>query len=542
VEDDGRVSSATATNPDPGASRFAAVRLGPAIAGAVATLAALGLSELAAALLSAPSLVAAIGGVVIDHQPAGAKDVVVSLFGQNDKLALELLIVAVAVLIGAGLGIVARRQFAIGAGGFVAFAGLGFVAAMSDPSASATTVVIVAAVAAIAGVQTLSWLLGPAPPVVAAGAGPRVDPATVRRRSMPDWSRRGFLIRSGSVAVASVAAGLAGRALLEAARATPTTGATAIPPAGDVATLPAGSSLEVAGLTPLVVPNDDFYRIDTALLTPNVDVASWSLRIHGLVDRETTLTFAELVGLPLIEQYVTIACVSNQVGGSLVGNAKWTGPRLRDVLAIAGVQANASQLVGRAVDGWTAGMPASWVMDPAREPMIAVKMNDQVLPRIHGFPARLIVPGLYGYVSATKWLAELELTTWESFNGYWVPLGWSKEGPILTQSRIDVPGSGQSVPAGRVAIAGVAWAPDRSISKVEIAVDGEWRDCTLSRPISDATWVQWTYAWDAAASGSGPHTIEVRATDGTGQVQTADRTRPDPDGARGHHTIQVQVG
>jgi DMSO/TMAO reductase YedYZ molybdopterin-dependent catalytic subunit len=539
------MTSGTVTNPR-ASNRFATIPIGPAIAGGVATMAALGLSELAAAVLSAPSLVAAIGSVVIDNQPAGAKDFVVSIFGQNDKLALELLIVIVSVLIGAALGLIARRQFAVGAGGFVVFAGLGFFAAMSDPSASATTVVIVAGVAAIAGVQVLSWLLGPARAVEgraagAAGAGGAVAPKR-SGPSMPDWSRRGFLIRSGCVAVASVAAGLAGRALLEAARATPTTGGTRIPPAGQVATLPAGSSLGVTGLTPLVVPNGDFYRIDTALLSPNVDAASWSLRIHGLVDRETTLTFAELVGLPLIEQYVTIACVSNEVGDKLVGNAKWTGPRLRDVLAIAGVQSSATQLVGRAVDGWTAGMPTSWVMDPAREPMIAVKMNDEVLPRIHGFPARLIVPGLYGYVSATKWLAELELTTWESFNGYWVPLGWSKEGPILTQSRIDVPRSGQSVPAGRVAIAGVAWAPDRGVSKVEIAIDREWRDCTLSQPISGATWVQWTYTWDAAASGAGPHTIEVRATDGTGEVQTADRTPPPPDGARGHHTIQVQVG
>jgi DMSO/TMAO reductase YedYZ molybdopterin-dependent catalytic subunit len=211
------------------------------------------------------------------------------------------------------------------------------------------------------------------------------------------------------------------------------------------------------------------------------------------------------------------------------------------VLEIAGVQAAATQLVGRSVDGFTAGMPTSWVMDPQREPMIAVKMNDELLPRAHGFPARLIIPGLFGYVSATKWLSELELTTWEAFNGYWVPLGWSKEGPILTQSRIDVPRSGQNVPAGRVAIAGVAWAPDRGISKVEIAIDGEWRECTLSSPISDATWVQWLYAWNATAADAGDHEIEVRATDGAGVVQTTDRTPPAPDGARGHDTRRFSV-
>jgi DMSO/TMAO reductase YedYZ molybdopterin-dependent catalytic subunit len=503
-----------------------------ALAGAVATIAALGLSELVAGLLTAQSLVAAVGGAVIDLQPAGAKDFVVALFGQNDKLALELFIVAVSVLVGAALGLVARRSFAVGAGGFALFAVIGFFASLSDPSSAAAPAAIVAGVGAVTGIQVLSWLLGPS-------VLPMED--SLVRGSMPDWSRRSLLIRGGSVAAGAVVAGFAGRRLLEASRSIPASVDASIPPATEIASLPAGSSLPIADLTPLVVPNNDFYRIDTALVTPGVDLASWSLRVHGLVDRETRFTFAELVELPLIEQYVTIACVSNEVGGNLVGNAKWTGVRLRDVLEIAGVQASATQLVGRAVDGWTAGMPTSWVMDPAREPMIAVKMNDEVLPRAHGYPARLIVPGLFGYVSATKWLSELELTTWESFDGYWVPLGWAKEGPILTQSRIDVPRNGESVPADRVVIAGVAWAPDRGISKVEVAIDGAWRDCTLASPISDATWVQWTHAWDAAAAGPGDHRIEVRATDGNGAVQDAAVTPPAPDGARGYHTITVRI-
>ena len=286
------------------------------------------------------------------------------------------------------------------------------------------------------------------------------------------------------------------------------------------------------------MPNDRFYQIDTALLTPIVDSATWQLRIHGMVDRETTLTWDELLAMPLFEQYVTIACVSNEIGGNLVGNAKWTGVRLREVLDIAGVQAGADQLVGRSVDGWTAGMPTAWVMDPAREPMIAVRMNDDPLPPRHGFPARLIVPGLYGYVSATKWLAELELTTMDAFNGYWVPLGWAKEAPILTQSRIDTPRGG-SVAAGPVPIAGVAWAPDRGVSKVEVGIDGQWQEARLSSPISDATWVQWVYDWNSTP---GSHHIEVRATDGTGEVQTDQRTPPAPDGARGWHSVDVTVG
>jgi DMSO/TMAO reductase YedYZ molybdopterin-dependent catalytic subunit len=304
-----------------------------------------------------------------------------------------------------------------------------------------------------------------------------------------------------------------------------------------VASIPAGAELPVNGITPLVMPSDRFYRIDTALLTPSVSIDGWTLRIHGMVDRETELTYAELAALPMFEQYVTIACVSNEVGGNLVGNAKWTGVRLRDVLSMAGVQTGATQLVGRSVDGWTAGMPVEWVMDASREPIIALEMNGQPLPAAHGFPARLIVPGLFGYVSATKWLAELELTTWEAFDGFWIPRGWAKKGPILTQSRIDLP-RGQVAP-GRVAVAGVAWAPDRGISRVEVGVDGAWNEATLGAAISKATWVQWRYDWNATP---GDHTISVRATDGTGALQDEQPTPPAPDGARGWHTIRVSVG
>jgi DMSO/TMAO reductase YedYZ molybdopterin-dependent catalytic subunit len=511
-------------------------RLRPPIAGALGALAGIGLSELVAGFLGAPSLLAAIGEFVIDHQPPGAKDFVVGLFGTNDKLALETLIVILAALVGALLGVVAvRRSYAVAAAGFAVFALAGFLATLGMPSATPTTSMIVALVAGIGGVQVMSFLLR------TAGAG-RSDTGAPVATVMADWSRRGFLLQAGAVAVASTAAGLIGRRLLEGGSSSVgDTPATTLPRPVNVATIPAGAELQEPGITPLVMPNESFYRIDTALITPSVDVGSWKLRVHGMVDHEISLSYADLAELPLIEQYVTIACVSNEVGGNLVGNAKWTGVKLRDVLAMAGVRTSATQLVGRSVDGWTAGMPTAWVMDPAREPMIALKMNDQPLPRIHGFPARLIVPGLYGYVSATKWLSDLELTTLEAFNGYWVPLGWSKLGPILTQSRIDTPSSGQSVGAGRVPIAGIAWAPDRGISKVEVAIDGVWQDATISTPISNATWVQWLVAWDAAASGPGQHLIEVRATDGTGAVQTTDQTPPAPDGARGHHTIQVSV-
>jgi DMSO/TMAO reductase YedYZ molybdopterin-dependent catalytic subunit len=503
-----------------------------AFAGLIGAALALGVSELIAGFLpGAPSLVAAVGQTVIDHQPAGAKDIVVALFGTNDKIAFELFITVVAVAFGAVLGLVGRDRFALAAAGFAAFGAVGFLAAMRDPLGNPALAVLSVAISVALGVQTMSWLLG--------GAGASARRA---RGATPDWGRRTLLLRGGAIGAAAIVTGVGGRTLLERIRRSPTEAEVGIPPASEtIAGLPAGADLapEIAGLSPIVIPNASFYRIDTSLLPPVVDTRTWSLRIHGLVERETTLSWDELLGLPLFEQYVTIACVSNEVGGKLVGNAKWTGVRLREVLDLAGVLPEATQLVGRAVDGWTAGMPTAWIMDPAREPMIAVRMNDEPLAVQHGFPARLIVPGLYGYVSATKWLAELELTTLEAFDGYWVPLGWAKEAPILTQSRIDTPRNGSRLAAGTVPIAGVAWAPDRGIARVEVAIDDEWREARLSAPLSDATWVQWVVDWPATP---GRHRIQVRATDGDGTAQEERRTPPAPDGARGWHAVDVEVG
>jgi DMSO/TMAO reductase YedYZ molybdopterin-dependent catalytic subunit len=358
--------------------------------------------------------------------------------------------------------------------------------------------------------------------------------------AMPDWSRRRFLIASaGTIGVAVVAGGV-GRTLLDARHADGAVVTSRLPdPFRTVPPLAADQSLSVAGITPLVVPTRDFYRIDTALLVPRVDAETWRLRVDGMVERPLEVGYDELLEFPLIEQYVTIACVSNRVGGNLVGNALWTGVRLKDVLEIAGVQDGATQIVGRSVDDFTAGFPTDWALADGREPMIAVGMDRQPLPAEHGFPARLIVPGLYGYVSATKWLSSIELTTREAVDGYWIPLGWAKDAPILTQSRIDVPGAGSTLPAGPVEVAGVAWAPDRGISRVEVRIDeGAWESASHSVPISPATWVQWMWPWTATP---GPHRIEVRATDGIGDVQTDQRTGPAPDGARGHHRISVTV-
>ena len=508
-----------------------------AFAGAIAVGAALAMGELLAGILGAPSPLLAVARFIVDIQPPGAKDVVVALFGENDKLAFEVFIVLVALLVGAGLGRLAASRPDIAAGILAIFAAAGFAAALRDPNNILPLSAAVAGAEAAAGIWVLRRLVPLAAPVPSPAPGAAAPPADEL-----DWRRRSLLQTGGVIAVGSVFFGAIGRYLLERQR-TPETpddlpGAPVgaeLPPGADIAT----NDLASAGLTPIVVPNDAFYRIDTAFIPPTVDRATWRLKITGLVDRETELTYDELVAMPLIEQYVTIACVSNEVGGDLIGNAKWTGVSLRDVLAIAGVQPAADQLVGRSVDDWTAGMPVEWIMDESRTPMIAIGMNGEPLPRAHGYPARLIVPGLYGYVSATKWLSELELTRFDLFQGYWVPLGWAQTAPVLTQSRIDVPAAGGQVQAGTVPVAGVAWAMDRGVRGVEVQVDdGPWQPATLSAPISDATWVQWLFRWEATP---GNHRLSVRTIDGTGEVQTDRRTRPAPDGARGYHVIGVRV-
>jgi DMSO/TMAO reductase YedYZ molybdopterin-dependent catalytic subunit len=522
------------TDAGPTARSAADGRLAAALAGAVAAATAIATGELIAGLLpGAPSLVVAIGTFVIDHQPPGAKDLVVNLFGSNDKLALNLLIVIVALGIAAGLGLVERTHRLVAEGGFAIFGLLALLAALGEPLIDPILAVLTAAIAVAVSVRVLRWLVGLTLPAQ------RSRPVA----TMPAWDRRAFLVRAGGLAVASFAVGAAGRRMLEL-RPGGESGTGQVPPlpapAATVPPLPPQAQLAVPGITPLVVPNGDFYRIDTALIVPRVDPQPWRLHVDGMVDHELVFSYDDLRAMPQIQQYVTIACVSNKVGDHLVGNALWSGVRLKDVLARAGVQAGATQVVGRSVDDFTVGFPTEWALDPAREPMIALGMNGVPLPIEHGFPARLIVPGLYGYVSATKWLTEIQLTTLDAFDAYWVELGWAKQGPILTQSRIDVPRDGSTVPAGPVTIAGVAWAPDRGVSRVEVKVDdGPWQACVLSAAISKATWVQWELTWTAD---KGSHTIEVRATDGTGAVQTADVTPPAPDGARGHHTIQVTVG
>jgi DMSO/TMAO reductase YedYZ molybdopterin-dependent catalytic subunit len=528
-----RPNSASATDAGAGARPLPS-RVMAALAGIVAALIALGVGELVAGLVGAPSPLASVGSALIDYAPPGSKEIIVSLFGTNDKPALELMVAAVVLAIGSGIGILARTRFTLAMAAIAGVVAIGVLAALRLPGTSVSMLAISAALQIGLAALALNLLLASA--VSAAREGAVHEPAT----GSP--ARRVFLLQALGLGALAIVGGGFGRRMLENRAAQASTAGSEIPQAVDPAP-PVGpdASLQVDGLGPVVTPNDSFYRIDTALITPTVNLDSWQLKVTGMVDREITLTFDELAQMPLLERYVTIACVSNEVGGHLVGNAKWTGVRLTDVLDMAGVQAGATQVVPRSVDGWTAGFPTSWVTDPAnpRDALIAIKMNDAPLPAQHGFPARLIVPGLYGYVSATKWLSEIQLTTLEAVDAYWVPRGWAKEAPILTQSRIDVPRSNASVSSGPVAVAGVAWAPDRGIEKVEVSVDdGDWQAATLATEIGPTTWVQWKWAWQATP---GKHVIAVRATDGTGTVQAAEATPPAPDGARGYHRIQVQV-
>jgi DMSO/TMAO reductase YedYZ molybdopterin-dependent catalytic subunit len=295
----------------------------------------------------------------------------------------------------------------------------------------------------------------------------------------------------------------------------------------------------ISGLSPVVTPNASFYRIDSAFSVPRVDLPEWTLSIKGMVDHPYSIDYDDILAMPMVERYVTLSCVSNQVGGDLVGNAKWLGVPLTEILDRAVVQADAEQIVGRSVDDFTVGFPVGVAYD-GRDALLAVGMNDEPLPFEHGFPARLVVAGLYGYVSATKWISEIELTRWDAFDAYWVPRGWAKEAPVKTQSRIDTPPSGAEIPQGLRQVAGVAWAPSRGIARVEVQLgeDAPWLDAELSEPLSDNSWRQWSIQWDAPP---GAQQIRVRATDGEGEVQTDAIVPPAPDGATGWHTIQVTV-
>jgi DMSO/TMAO reductase YedYZ molybdopterin-dependent catalytic subunit len=569
---------------DPGAGRRAGLG---AIAGVLAAGTALGVGQLVAGLTGANgSPVVAVGQLQIDFTPPWLKNLAINEFGSDDKLVLVSGILVVLAIFAAVIGVAATRRLAYGMAGLAVFAVIGLTAAATRPTATAASLLPTLAATAAAAVVLRVLIRRIGPPATAEGlagtlAGPQArgevgedDAESAAELAAPDlppamtetggvirpsaadgrdWlgrppgpsapaepARRSFLAASVATAGIAATAGLAGRLLAERSSVATARSAVKIPrPTATGPSLPPGTDLDIPGLASFITPNNDFYRVDTAIVLPEVDPSSWQLRIHGMVNREITITFDELLRRPLIEDYVTLCCVSNPVGGPYIGNAKWLGASLAALLRQAGIKAGADQLLCTSVDGFTSGTPVQTVMD-GRDALLAVAMNGQPLPIAHGFPARMVVPGLYGYVSATKWVTDINVTTFAGNYAYWAQRGWSQQAPIKTESRIDVPNGASQIPSGRTAVAGVAWAQHKGIEAVEVRVDqGPWNQARLAAVPDLDTWRQWVWEWDAT---SGNHVIEARATDKTGYTQTAVQAQPPPNGASGYPSVTVTVG
>lgn len=522
-------------------TRIPAYALG-ALSGVIAGFGALCVAELAAVpVRPEASPVTAVGGAVIDRTPAPVKDFAVRNFGTDDKLVLQLGILVLLALFAMALGVFARRHRRIGAGGVLLFGAVGAFSASDRPDAEALDV-LPSLVGAVAGAVVLFLLAGRLATWEARSAGP-AQPAGPRG----SFDRRGFVVAAGVATVGATGAGLLGRTLNNRsgqAAAASREAVTLPAPASRAAPVPRGADLRVKGVAPFVTPNGDFYRVDTVLRVPRIATGGWELKIHGKgVRTPLTFDFDELLRRDLIERDITMTCVSNQVGGPYVGNARWLGVPLAPLLREAGVRppskgGPADQLVARSEDGMTLGSPVETLMD-GRDAMLAVGMNGRPLPFEHGFPVRMVVPGLYGYVSACKWLRELELTTFDDYDVYWVKRDWGREAPIKTQSRIDTPKPLADVEAGKVTVAGVAWAQHKGVARVEIRVDdGPWSRARLAEEDTRDTWRQWLWEWEAEP---GEHRLEVRATDRAGSTQTAERVGTVPDGATGRHSVVVNV-
>ena len=502
------------------------------VAGLVAGAVAVTTGMLVAGIIDVVSPIDAVGSEFIDRVPPWLKELAIQWFGTNDKLALRVGIIVTLAVAAAIVGYLAARRPIAGTIGIGLFGVVGALAALHRPGASASAV-LPPLIGTTIGIPLLAWLLRPTRPSGIDTPGPSRVPL--------GWDRRRFLVSTGSAAAAAIVAGGMARALerrrVDSIRAAipdtlppiPLTGSTAI-------AIPADATL--SPVTPYITPNNDFYRIDTALSFPRINLGSWNVDIRGMVDTPLTMTYDDLLARPQVERIVTLCCVSNEVGGEYISNASFQGVLLADLLREAGVRDDAEQVFSTSLDGWTCGFPVAAALD-GRDAMIALGMNGEALPLEHGFPARLVVPGLYGYVSATKWLKSIELTTWNAAQGFWVPRGWARDAPIKTQSRIDVPRDGERVAAGTTKIAGIAWAQHRGVERVEVRVDdGPWQQARLGTDVTDDAWRQWVLDWDAKP---GKHTIQVRATDKNGDTQTADIAPPDPDGATGYHTRSVKV-
>lgn len=503
------------------------------LAGVVAGLAGLGFADIVAWFISpAGSPLTAVGELIIKLLPGPLVNFGKDTLGTADKPIL-LVIIALGVLAACGFAgqvELARRSAGAMVFALVALIGVAGVAVRVGGSIRGYLPTLVGLLLGYLILHLLitrlaRWLAG--------------EVSDTDQQRSPAESRRAFLGLTIIVGAAGLVGTFAGRALAGVANAVSETRSRLQLPkpsqAGDP--VPAGAELNIDGLSPYVTANQDFYRIDTALQVPVINPDTWSLKVTGMVEREVEISFADLSSRPLVEHLTTLTCVSNNVGGNLIGNARWLGYPIRDLLAQARPLPAADMVLSRSDDGWTAGTPLSALIDPERQSLLAIGMNGEPLPIEHGFPVRMVVPGLYGYVSATKWVVELKVTTFAADMGYWTPLGWSARGPIKLSSRIDTPR--RAIDPGQVTVAGVAWAQHTGIAGVEVRIDGgPWEPATLAETAGPDTWRQWSYPWQAAR---GNHFIAVRATDNNGTVQTQETAPAAPDGATGFHSVSVKV-
>jgi len=526
-----------------------------ALAGVIGGGVFLATAELFALLFArAASPILAVGGFVIDIVPQPFKEFAIATFGEYDKIAL---------LAGLGLAV------------FIASAIAGILQLVRPPLGVIALVIAgvlsTAAIVTRAAVTPLAFL----PPVLGTVAGSFVLVLLCRRLrgwrasvvatpgeenddtvsadaaetgadldaaepARPGIDRRRFFVLAALAGASALVVGITARTVsmavssVEAIRS-----ALKLPSPRTTVTVPDGAELDIPGLSKLFTPNKDFYRVDTALTVPSIDPDTWRLVIDGMVDQRVEMSFQDILDMGLDEYAITLTCVSNEVGGELVGNAKWLGVPLRDVLKKAGVKSGADMVLSRSVDGYTASTPLSALTDDNLDAILAVGMNGEPLPLEHGFPVRMVVPGLYGYVSATKWLTELKVTTFAQDEAYWTPRGYSAEAPIKFASRVDTPKIGEAVAAGKIPIAGVAWAQSVGIERVEVSIDdGDWVQATLSAPINDDTWVQWFMEWDATP---GTHYVAVRAVNKNGDLQIQERAPIAPNGSSGWQRSLIRV-
>src|SRR5690242_11588143 len=503
-----------------------------ALAGLLAGAVALGVAELTAAVTGARGApVVAVGVAAINLTPVPVKEFAITRFGTHDKLALITGILVLLAGFAAVIGLLAVRRLALGLAGLGAFAAVGVAAVTSLPGTTVVDVVPTLVGAAAAAAAMFALVRAVRMVWRKSGGVAEVSTGIDRRRLVIAG-----VLGSGAAVVAAGAGGL-GSALMGRSGDSP--GQVRLPaPAFPAARVPTGADLRIPGLTPFVTPNAGFYRVDTDLALPQLSPQAWTLKIDGMVGRELEISFADLLRMPLTEADITLVCVSNEVGGTYNGNARWLGVPLAGLLRRAGVRAGADQVLSSAADGMTISTPVETIMD-GRNALLAVGMNGQPLPVAHGFPARMIVPGLYGYVSATKWVTRLTLTTFARQQAYWTQRGYADHAPVKTESRIDVPRPLARVTAGHVTVAGVAWAPNPGIAAVEVSADdGPWHQARLAASGGIDTWRQWRWDWDASP---GLHRLRVRATDTTGATQTPMRAGPVPNGASGWDSTVVTV-